>query len=80
MSGHSTHQEVSDGPPRQGLDDHGQPTGTKVVATKPMGGWRGLDAVADEVKKAGRRALSALVDIAARSLGSTRPCVVPVIQ
>ncbi len=39
------------------------PTGTKVVAAKPTGGWRGLDAVADEVKKTGRRAITALVDV-----------------
>ena len=39
------------------------PTGTKVVAAKPSGTWRGLDAVADEVKKAGRRAITALVDV-----------------
>ena len=38
-------------------------TGIKVVATKSTGSWRGLDAVADEVKKAGRRAITALVDV-----------------
>jgi NAD(P)-dependent dehydrogenase (short-subunit alcohol dehydrogenase family) len=43
------------------------PTGTKVVAAKPTGGWRGLDAVAQEVKKTGRRAITALVDV--RSTG-----------
>src|SRR5439155_936076 len=38
-------------------------TGTKVVAAKPSGNWGGLDAVADEVKKAGRRAITGLVDV-----------------
>ncbi len=41
------------------------PAGTRVVATKPAGGWRGLDAVADEVRQAGRRAVTALVDVRA---------------
>jgi 3-oxoacyl-[acyl-carrier protein] reductase/meso-butanediol dehydrogenase/(S,S)-butanediol dehydrogenase/diacetyl reductase len=39
------------------------PAGTRVVTTKPGTGWRGLDAVADEVRKAGRRAITALVDV-----------------
>jgi len=39
------------------------PTGTRVVATKPDSGWRGLDAVADEVRERGGRALTALVDV-----------------
>ena len=39
------------------------PTGTKVVAAKPSGNWVGLDAVAEEVKKAGRRAITGLVDV-----------------
>ncbi len=39
------------------------PTGTKVVATKPDSGWRGLDAVAEEVRERGGRALAALVDV-----------------
>jgi len=39
------------------------PTGTKVVATKPSGHWGGLEAVAEEVRKAGRRAITALVDV-----------------
>ena len=39
------------------------PAGVRVVATKPGGGWRGLEAVADEARKAGRRAVTALVDV-----------------
>ena len=39
------------------------PTGTRVVATKPGTGWRGLEAVAEEAQQAGRRALTALVDV-----------------
>ena len=39
------------------------PIGIRVVPTKPTSGWRGLEAVADEVRKQGRRALTALVDV-----------------
>lgn len=39
------------------------PTGLRVVPTKPAGEWRGLAAVADEVKAQRRRALTALVDV-----------------
>ncbi len=39
------------------------PAGTKVVPTKPATGWGGLDAVAAEVRQAGRRAITALVDV-----------------
>ncbi|HEV8674707.1 MAG TPA: SDR family NAD(P)-dependent oxidoreductase [Methylomirabilota bacterium] len=39
------------------------PTGTVVVTSKPATGWGGLDAVAAEVRQAGRRALTALVDV-----------------
>jgi NAD(P)-dependent dehydrogenase (short-subunit alcohol dehydrogenase family) len=39
------------------------PAGVKVVPSKPTGGWRGLEAVADEVRAAGRRALTALADV-----------------
>jgi 3-oxoacyl-[acyl-carrier protein] reductase/meso-butanediol dehydrogenase/(S,S)-butanediol dehydrogenase/diacetyl reductase len=39
------------------------PTGVKVVASKPIGGWRGLEAVADEVRAAGRRAVTATLDV-----------------
>ncbi|MCL6639997.1 MAG: SDR family oxidoreductase [Candidatus Rokubacteria bacterium] len=39
------------------------PTGVKVVASKPTGGWRGLEAVADEVRAAGRRAVTATLDV-----------------
>jgi NAD(P)-dependent dehydrogenase (short-subunit alcohol dehydrogenase family) len=41
------------------------PAGTRVVATKPTSGWRGLEAVADEVRETGRRAVTALVDVRA---------------
>ncbi len=39
------------------------PAGVKVVPAKPTGSWGGLEAVADEVRKAGRRAVTALVDV-----------------
>jgi NAD(P)-dependent dehydrogenase (short-subunit alcohol dehydrogenase family) len=39
------------------------PTGTRVVATKPVGAWGGLAAVASEVQAAGRRVFTALLDI-----------------
>ncbi|HEV8311223.1 MAG TPA: SDR family NAD(P)-dependent oxidoreductase [Methylomirabilota bacterium] len=39
------------------------PAGTRVVATKPATGWAGLDAVAAEARAAGRRAVTALVDV-----------------
>ncbi len=39
------------------------PTGTRVVPAKPTGSWGGLEAVAAEVRQAGRRALTALVDV-----------------
>ena len=39
------------------------PAGVRVVAAKPGTGWRGLEAVADEVRGAGRRAVTALVDV-----------------
>jgi NAD(P)-dependent dehydrogenase (short-subunit alcohol dehydrogenase family) len=38
------------------------PTGLRVGAT-PASGWRGIDAVAEEVRKRGRRALTALADV-----------------
>jgi NAD(P)-dependent dehydrogenase (short-subunit alcohol dehydrogenase family) len=41
------------------------PPGVRVVAAKPGTGWRGLDAVAEEVRTAGRRAVTALVDVRA---------------
>ena len=41
------------------------PAGIRVVAAKPGTGWRGLEAVADEVRGAGRRAVTALVDVRA---------------
>jgi NAD(P)-dependent dehydrogenase (short-subunit alcohol dehydrogenase family) len=39
------------------------PAGVRVVSTKPATGWRGLEAVADEILRAGRRAATALVDV-----------------
>jgi 3-oxoacyl-[acyl-carrier protein] reductase/meso-butanediol dehydrogenase/(S,S)-butanediol dehydrogenase/diacetyl reductase len=39
------------------------PAGIHVVASKPATGWRGLEAVAAEVRAAGRRAATALVDV-----------------
>ncbi len=39
------------------------PGGTQVVRTKPPSGWGGLEAVATEVRQAGRRAMTALVDV-----------------
>ena len=39
------------------------PAGVRVVAAKPGTGWRGLEAVADEVRGAGRHAVTALVDV-----------------
>ena len=41
------------------------PAGTRVVAAKPATGWRGLEAVAEEVRETGRRAVTALVDVRA---------------
>ena len=39
------------------------PKGTQIVATKPVGQWGGLPAVAAEVQALGRRAVTALLDI-----------------
>jgi NAD(P)-dependent dehydrogenase (short-subunit alcohol dehydrogenase family) len=39
------------------------PGGTRVVASKPAGTWGGLEAVAVEVRAAGRQAMTALLDI-----------------
>ena len=39
------------------------PTVTKVEWTKPATGWGGLEAAADEVRAAGRRALTAILDV-----------------
>jgi NAD(P)-dependent dehydrogenase (short-subunit alcohol dehydrogenase family) len=41
------------------------PKGTTVVAAKPAGDWGGLEAVAEEVRALGRRALTALLDVRA---------------
>ncbi len=43
------------------------PIGTRVVATKPTSGWGGLDAVAKEVREAGQRAITALLDVRSAS-------------
>ena len=39
------------------------PKGTRIVPAKHPGTWRGLNAVAAEIRDAGRRALTALVDV-----------------
>jgi NAD(P)-dependent dehydrogenase (short-subunit alcohol dehydrogenase family) len=39
------------------------PAGTRVVASKPLRPWGGLEAVAAEIRAAGQRALTALLDI-----------------
>jgi 3-oxoacyl-[acyl-carrier protein] reductase/meso-butanediol dehydrogenase/(S,S)-butanediol dehydrogenase/diacetyl reductase len=39
------------------------PAGIRVVAAKRATGWRGLEAVADEIREAGRRAVVAQVDV-----------------
>lgn len=39
------------------------PAGTRVIATKPARAWGGLEAVAAEIRAAGRRAVTALLDI-----------------
>src|SRR5215813_4452104 len=39
------------------------PGGVRVVASKAASGWRGLEAVADEVRADGGRAITALVDV-----------------
>ena len=38
-------------------------TGLRVAASTPAGRWRGIEAVADEVRTQGRRALTALADV-----------------
>lgn len=38
-------------------------TGTRVVPTKPVGQWGGLEAVAAEVRALGQRAITALIDV-----------------
>ncbi|MBI4609874.1 MAG: SDR family oxidoreductase [Candidatus Rokubacteria bacterium] len=49
------------------------PTGVRAVPTKPASGWGGLDTVATEVRAAGRRAATALVDV--RSAGQIEAAV-----
>jgi 3-oxoacyl-[acyl-carrier protein] reductase/meso-butanediol dehydrogenase/(S,S)-butanediol dehydrogenase/diacetyl reductase len=41
------------------------PAGIRVVAAKGATGWRGLEAVADEIRAAGRRAVIAQIDVRA---------------
>lgn len=38
-------------------------TGLRVSSSTPPGGWRGLDAVAEEIGKLGRRTLAAIADV-----------------
>jgi len=38
-------------------------TGLRVEAATPAGRWRGIEAVAEEIRKGGRRALTALADV-----------------
>ena len=38
-------------------------TGLRVSASTPAGAWRGIEAVADEIRAQGRRALTALADV-----------------
>ena len=38
-------------------------TGLRIDAATPTGGWRGIEAVAEGVRKRGRRALTALADV-----------------
>jgi NAD(P)-dependent dehydrogenase (short-subunit alcohol dehydrogenase family) len=38
-------------------------TGLRVAASTPAGAWRGIEAVADEIRTQGRRALTALADV-----------------
>jgi len=40
-------------------------TGLRVAAATPAGAWRGIEAVADEIRTQGRRALTALADVRA---------------
>jgi NAD(P)-dependent dehydrogenase (short-subunit alcohol dehydrogenase family) len=39
------------------------PTGLRVSASTPAGGWRGIEAVAEEIRARGRRAATALADV-----------------
>ena len=39
------------------------PTGTRVVTSKPVSQWGGLEAVAAEIRAAGQRAVTAILDI-----------------
>src|SRR5437867_11939425 len=39
------------------------PTGLRVSSSRPRGAWRGLDAVAEEIGKLGRRAMTAIADV-----------------
>jgi NAD(P)-dependent dehydrogenase (short-subunit alcohol dehydrogenase family) len=39
------------------------PTGLRVSSSTPPGDWRGIDAVAEEIRKHGRRAMTAIADV-----------------
>jgi NAD(P)-dependent dehydrogenase (short-subunit alcohol dehydrogenase family) len=39
------------------------PTGLRVSSSTPPGGWRGLDVVAEEIGKQGRRVMTAIADV-----------------
>jgi NAD(P)-dependent dehydrogenase (short-subunit alcohol dehydrogenase family) len=54
------------------------PKGTRIVATKPQSDWGGLDAVAAEIRAAGREVLTALVDV--RSADQIHRAVEAVLQ
>jgi NAD(P)-dependent dehydrogenase (short-subunit alcohol dehydrogenase family) len=43
------------------------PTGTRIIPTRPVSTWGGLEAVAAEIRAMGRRALPALLDIRSAS-------------
>ena len=38
-------------------------TGLRVSSSTPPGGWRGIEAVAEEIRKQGRRAMTAIADV-----------------
>ena len=54
------------------------PSGTRVVPGKPATGWGGLEAVAAEVRQAGRRAVAALADV--RSAGQFQAAVAAALE
>ncbi|HEY7676869.1 MAG TPA: SDR family NAD(P)-dependent oxidoreductase [Candidatus Methylomirabilis sp.] len=54
------------------------PSGTRVVPAKGATGWGGLEAVAAEVRQAGRRAATALMDV--RSAGQVQAAVAAALE